>query len=197
MTTTEQNYTAAPQLSDTLKRYSSIATFIGLVFLGLLVSGIFIAKDEAGNGLKPFLQAYLVGFWLWFGAGAGCLLALMTQYLTGGAWGVMIRRPLEAGAKTLYVMCFGFLPLLIFREHIYWWTTPAGLADKVIQAKSLYLNVPFLWVRWAIYSGFLCFMAMKLIGWSKREDETKSMEYSAKLEKLSAPGVLIFFILMT
>jgi hypothetical protein len=197
MTTTEQSYTAAPQLSDTLKRYSSIATFIGLVFLGLLVSGIFLVKDASGDTLRPFLRAYLVGFWLWFGAGAGCLLVLMTQYLTGGAWGVMIRRPLEAGAKTLFVMCFGFLPLLIFREHIYWWTTPEGLADKVIRAKSLYLNVPFLWARWAIYSGFLCFMTMKLIAWSKQEDAEKSTTISAKLEKLSAPGVLAFFILMT
>jgi len=197
MTTTEQSYTAAPQLSDTLKRYSSIATFIGLIFLGLLVSGIFLVKDESGDTLRPFLRAYLVGFWLWFGAGAGCLLVLMTQYLSGGAWGLVIRRPLEAGAKTLYVMCFGFLPLLIFHDHIYWWTTPAGHADKVIQAKSLYLNVPFLWARWAIYSGFLCYFTMKLLKWSKQEDETKSMTFSAKLEKLSGPGVPVFFILMT
>jgi hypothetical protein len=197
MTTTELSFETAPQLSDTLKRYSSIATFIGLVFLGLLVSGIFLDGGPSGAGLEHFLRAYLVGFWLWFGAGAGCLLVLMTQYLTGGAWGAVIRRPLEAGAKTLYVMCFFFLPLLIFREHIYWWTTPAGLADKVIHAKSLYLNVPFLWVRWVVYSAFLCFFTYRLTSWSKLEDETRSTTISAKLEALSAPGVLIFFILMT
>jgi hypothetical protein len=197
MTTTELSFETAPQLSDTLKRYSSIATFIGLVFLGLLVSGIFLDGGPSGAGLEHFLRAYLVGFWLWFGAGAGCLLVLMTQYLTGGAWGAVIRRPLEAGAKTLYLMCFLFLPLLIFREHIYWWTTPAGLADKVIHAKSLYLNVPFLWVRWVIYSAFLCFFTYRLTAWSKLEDETRSTTISAKLEALSAPGVLIFFILMT
>jgi len=198
MTTTEHSYKTAPQLSDTLKRYSSIATFIGLVFLLLLVSGIFLEGGGlTGPGMNHFLRAYLVGMWLWFGAGAGCLVILMTQYLTGGAWGVVIRRPLEAGAKTLYVTCFLFLPLLIFREQIYWWTTPAGLADKVIQAKSLYLNVPFLWIRWAIYTAFLCFFTMRLTSWSKEEDETKSTAVSAKLETLSAPGVLIFFILMT
>lgn len=198
MTTTELSYQTAPQLSDTLKRYSSIATFIGLVFLALLVSGIFLEGGGlAGPGMAHFLRAYLVGFWLWFGVGAGCLLILMTQYLSGGAWGVVIRRPLEAGAKTLYVTCFLFLPLLIFREQIYWWTTPAGLADKVIHAKSLYLNVPFLWVRWVIYTAFLCFYTMKLTAWSKQEDETRSTDISSKLEKLSAPGVPFFFILMT
>jgi hypothetical protein len=198
MTTTEQSLQTAPYLTDTLKRYSSIAAFIGLVFLALLVSGIFLEGGGlAGSGMSHFLRAYLVGFWLWFGTGGGCLVILMTQYLTGGAWGVVIRRPLEAGAKTLYVTCFLFLPLLIFREQIYWWTTPAGLADKVIAAKSLYLNIPFLWVRWAIYSIFLCFFTMKLTAWSKQEDETKSTVISAKLEALSAPGILIFFILMT
>jgi len=193
MTTTEQSYATAPQLSDTLRRYSSVATFIGLLFLALLVAGIFLP----GGGLTQFLRSYLVGFWLWLGAGAGCLLILMTQYLTGGAWGVVIRRPLEAGAKTLYLMVLLFLPLLIFHEKLYWWTTPEGLADKVIQAKRLYLNVPFLWVRWVIYSLFLTGLTFILTGWSKREDETKSTDYSAKLEKLSAPGVPLFFMLMT
>ena len=152
MTTTEQSYATAPLLSDTLKRYSVIATFIALVGLLATVAGIFMP----GGGMQPFLRGYLVGFWLWFGAGAACLLILMTQFLTGGAWGLVIRRPLEAGAKTLYVMCLLFLPLLIFHEKIYWWTTPEGLADKVIHAKRLYLNVPFLCIRWGIYYLFLC-----------------------------------------
>jgi len=191
MTTTEHSYATAPQLSDTLKRYSFIATFIGLVFLGLTVAGIFLV------GMEQFLRSYLVGFWLWLGAGAGCLLILMTQYLTGGAWGVVIRRPLEAGAKTLYVMGALFLPLLIFSQKIYWWTTPEGLKDKVIHAKSLYLNVPFFWGRWLIYYAFFAIFTYLLTKWSKLEDETRSTEYSIKLEKLSAPGVPLFFLLMT
>jgi hypothetical protein len=193
MTTTEQSYATAPELSDTLKRYSSIATFIGLVFLALTVAGIFLP----GGGWEQFLRSYLVGFWLWLGAGAGCLLILMTQYLTGGAWGVVIRRPLEAGAKTLYIMVFLFLPLLLWHEKIYWWTTPQGLADKVIRAKSLYLNVPFLWIRYVIYAAFLLIFTRLLLSWSKSEDETRSVDFSIRLEKLSGPGVPLFFLLMT
>lgn len=193
MTTTEHSYSTAPELNDHMRRYSHVATFIGLIFLVLTAAGIFLP----GGGMQQFMRSYLVGFWLWFGAGAACLLILMTQYLTGGAWGVVIRRPLEAGAKTLYVMCLGFLPLLIFAKDLYWWTTPAGLADKVIHAKSLYLNVPFLWVRWLIYSAFLTGFTFLLTKWSREEDETKSMAVSSRLEKLSAPGVLIYFILMT
>ncbi|MCU1330923.1 MAG: hypothetical protein JWN34_6293, partial [Bryobacterales bacterium] len=36
-----------------------------------------------------------------------------------------------------------------------------------------------------------------LTKWSKEEDETKSMTVSARLEALSAPGLLVFFLLMT
>ncbi len=193
MTTTDQSYATAPQLAETLKRNSTIAAFIGLVFLGLTVSGIFLP----GGSLEQFLRSYLIGFWLWFGVGAASLLILMTQFLTGGAWGIIIRRQCEAGAKTLYVMCFGFVPLLVWSKHLYWWTTPAGTADKVIQAKALYLNYPFLVGRTLIYSAFLMGLTWLLTSLSKKEDETKSTAISALLEKYSAPGVLIFFILMT
>jgi len=191
MTTTEQSYETSPQLRDSLKRSSSIAAFVGLVFLTLTVAGRFL-----GGSTEEFMRAYLVGFWMWFGAGAASLGFLMVQYLTGGAWGLVIRRLLEAGAKTLYVMCFGFLPLLIWVDKLYWWATPAGLAD-VIKAKELYLNVPFLWGRTFLYAAFLMAFTYLLTKWSKEEDETKSTKVSARLEALSAPGVLIFFLLMT
>lgn len=191
MTTTEHSYETAPALIGTLRKNQNIAAFAGLVGLALLVAGFFT------SGAQQFFRSYLIGFWMWFGAGAGCLLMLMTQYLTGGAWGIMIRKPLEAGAKTLYFFVLGFLPLLLGHESIYWWTTKEGQADPVIQAKSLYLNVPFLWVRWVIYAVFLVGVAYTLIKWSQREAETKSTTYSALLEKLSAPSVLIFFLLMT
>jgi hypothetical protein len=191
MTTTETSYAVTPQLGEKLKRYQNTAAFVGLVFLALLVAGYFLV------GPQQFFRSYLVGFWFWFGVGAGSLLILMTQYLTGGAWGAVIRKPLEAGAKTLYVMVLGFLPLLLGAHTLYWWTTPAGQADKVIQAKHLYLNEPFLWVRWVIYAAFLFLMTRQLTKWSKLEEETKSTDYSGKMEALSAPGVVAFFLLMT
>ena len=45
----------------------------------------------------------------------------MVQYLSGGLWGLVIRRFLEAGAKSLPLMAVLFLPILIFRTHLYGW----------------------------------------------------------------------------
>jgi len=194
MTTTEQSYETAPALIGTLRRYQHIASFAGLLGLAGLLVGLFTGGS---GGTQQFLRSYLVGFWLWFGAGVGCLLMLMTQYLTGGAWGVMIRKPLEAGAKTLYLFVLGFIPLLLGHETLYWWTTKEGQADAMIQAKSLYLNMPFVYVRFVVYAVFLVTVTFFLLKWSRQEAETKSTEFSSKLEKLSGPGVPLLFLFMT
>jgi hypothetical protein len=191
MTTTERSYATPPQLSEALKTYQNVSAFVALVFIGLLVAGYFLVSPE------QFFRSYLVGFWMWFGMGAGCLLTLMTQYLTGGAWGLIIRKPLEAGAKTLYVMWLGFLPLLLGAHRLYWWTTAAGQADKRIHEKALYLNVEFLWIRWVIYGLIWLGLTWTLTKWSRLEGETKSVEFSKKLESLSAIGVIAFFFTMT
>ena len=105
MTTTEQSYATAPALGDLLKRYSAIAAFVGLVFLGLPVAGAFFMA-RVPRAVPAVLSGRLLAL-----VRSGRRLprsALMTQYLTGGAWGLVIRRSLEAGAKNLYVFgsCF-------------------------------------------------------------------------------------------
>ena len=51
----------------------------------------------------------------------------MLQYLTGGAWGVVIRRPAEAAARTLPLLALMFLPIVIGIPNLYEWSH----ADKV------------------------------------------------------------------
>ena len=38
-----------------------------------------------------FFRSYLVAFNFWLGIALGCLVILMLQYLTGGAWGILLR----------------------------------------------------------------------------------------------------------
>ncbi|HEY3825239.1 MAG TPA: hypothetical protein VGL82_11820 [Bryobacteraceae bacterium] len=190
MTTTEQSYAISPQLADTLKKYQNIAAFIGLVFLAATAAGYFI------EGAQQFLRSYLVGFFFWFGMGMGCLVLLMIHFVSGGAWGMMIRRPLEAGTRTLYVFWLGFLPLLLMAPKLYLWANAAHAADKVVQEKHLYLNMPFMWIRWLFYGLVWLGMTALLNKWSRLEDETKSWKYSSRLEKLSAPGIVAYFYTM-
>ncbi len=191
MTTTEQTYVASPQLAETLKKYQQIAAFVGLPFLALLVGGYFIA------GPQQFLRSYLVGMFFWFGMSMGCLALLMVHMVAGGAWGVMIRRPLEAGARAIPVMWLMFLPLLILAPKLYTWADPAHANDKIVVAKHLYLNIQFLWIRWVIYGVVWIGLSTLLNKWSLEEDQTKSWKVSSMMEKLSGPGIVAYFFTIT
>ena len=46
----------------------------------------------------------------------------MLQYLTGGAWGVVIRRPCEAATRTLPLVALMFLPIVIGIPNLYQWS---------------------------------------------------------------------------
>src|SRR5205823_11614649 len=90
----------------------------------LIVGVIGLAVSAIGWLIDPeaFFRGYLTSYLFWFSIVAGSLGVLMLQYTTGGEWGLMIRRPLGAAARTMIWMAIFFLPLLIGMKHLYPWT---------------------------------------------------------------------------
>ena len=130
--------------------------------LGGLVSLIGVFTDAT-----QFLQSYLMAYMLCLGVTLGCLALGMVHQLSGGAWGVVIRRPIGAAARVLPVMTLLFVPVLLGMGHLYIWTHADVVAhDDVLHAKQAYLNVPFFLARTAIY--FACWNAIShfLNAWS-------------------------------
>ena len=76
-----------------LTRVRNLALIVGAVLFALLLLGLIINRDQ-------FFHAYLVGFIFWTGITIGSLALLSLQHLTGGAWGIVIRRVLEASTRT-------------------------------------------------------------------------------------------------
>jgi len=75
--------------------------------LGLLVSiTAWIVRSE------DFYRAYLLGFLFVLGLSLGSLGLLMLQHLTGGYWGIVIRRPLEAASRVLWLIPVLFIPII-------------------------------------------------------------------------------------
>jgi hypothetical protein len=154
----------------------------------------------AGAFLQPqqFFQSYLWSYVFWIGIPLGCLAILMLQHLTGGRWGISLRRLLEAGTRTLPLMALLFLPLLAGIDDLYMWARPDVVAaDELLQHKSPYLNQPFFLVRTAFY--FLAWMGLAglLNRWSRRQDETSDIELSRKLQLISGPGIALYILTMT
>src|SRR4029453_4114701 len=124
-----------------LSRVSVRALIIGVIFTVVLIVGAFIAR-------KQFFHAYLIGFILWIGITLGSLALLMLQHLTGGAWGLVIRRVLEAAARTLPLMIILFVPIIFGLKDIYPWTNPALMkTTSALQQKTSYLNPSFFVIR--------------------------------------------------
>ncbi|MDQ3819343.1 MAG: hypothetical protein M3362_16925, partial [Acidobacteriota bacterium] len=119
MTKTEQNLTyATPREAAP---YQQRAALVGGVFLLLFIIGAFLPAN-VGGGLDQFFHSYLVGFMFWLGVTMGCLGLLMLQHLTGGAWGLVIRRVLESGTRTIPLMLVLFVPILLGMHSLYEWT---------------------------------------------------------------------------
>src|SRR5882724_6873940 len=112
----------------------------------LLVGGAALALSILGGLADPgqFFRSYLVAFVYWLSIALGCFAISMLHHLSRGAWGLMIRRVLEAASRTLPLLALMFAPLLFGLGHLYHWARPEELqADPLLQHHSAYLNPRF------------------------------------------------------
>jgi hypothetical protein len=180
-------------------RYQQLALVVGAAFMLLLVVGAFV---PALGGVDQFFRSYLVGYVFWTGITVGCLGLLLLQHVITGSWGLVIRRVLEAGTRTLPLMLLLFLPVAIFGlQHLYEWTHINEVAEegvrKILVKKSPYLNVPFFLIRTAVYFAIWGGMMYLLNHWSAEQDRTAERQYTRKMNVLSGPGIILFVLTVT
>jgi hypothetical protein len=178
-------------LAANLVRYRNTAAFLGLLGIAGCIAGWVMDPTQ-------FYRSYLVGYFFWFGISLGSLALLMVQHASGGAWGMVIRRILEAGSRTLPFMAVLFIPILFGIPSLYQWDDATKVAhDVILQKKQLYLNAPFWIGRLVIYFVIWNTMMYLLNKWSKLEDAEGGFKYAIKMEKLSAPGIVIYVFTLT
>src|SRR6266851_7611180 len=71
--------------------------------IGLIVGGAAALATLALGFANPvqFLRSYLVAYVWVFGFAMGCFALMMLHHLSGGAWGLMLRRIFEAATRTI------------------------------------------------------------------------------------------------
>ncbi len=171
------------------------ALLIGAGCLILLLAGAFWSPDQ-------FFRAYLVAFTYWLGIGLGCFVILMIQYLTGGAWGVVLRRILESGSTTLAALAIMFAPILLGLQHIYLWAKPEAavhdpILEQILEHKRPYLNVPFFLARAASYFAVWLLLTFRLTSWSVQQDHTRDPRTWRRFRLLSGPGMVLYGLTIT
>lgn len=169
-----------------------IALVIGIIFLAL--SGV----GYAVNGSHHFYLTYLVGFMFWLAIALGGFFFTMIHHITGANWSTVIRRVSENIASTMPLMLIFFIPIVFGSHDLFEWTHQEVLeTDPIIQGKSGYLNLPFFYIRAAIYFIVWIGFSYMLRKTSLKQDAGHSPELTKTFKKISAPGILLFAITTT
>ena len=69
------------------------------------------APSARRSSPAQFFRAYLAAYLFYLGIALGSMVLLMVYHLTGGSWGLLIRRILEAAMRTLPLLAVLFLPI--------------------------------------------------------------------------------------
>jgi hypothetical protein len=171
------------------------------------------------EGKNHILRAYLMGYMTCFGFAGGGLVVLMLQYVSGGKWGLLLRRPLEAMTRTIWLVGLMFVPIILFWKHLYQWAafpTAGAVAQALanhavtleqaltLNAKRAMLNPTAVIIQTVVIFAILLTFTYFLNKWSLQRDadpargtEPSFDRWRTKFENLSGPGIFIYVVLLT
>lgn len=178
---------------DEVNRLRTLSLGIGGIALIIWIVGAYFNTEQA-------LRSWLLGFIFWSGIGIGCIGVLMLQYLTGGAWGIVIRRILEAGSRTLSMIALLFLPLAVGVTSLYEWTHLPP-TEHIIEARGWYMTASGWIIRSVVYFALFGVMVYFLNKWSAAQDQSANFEEGSRwlerASKFSGPTMVIYALVVT
>jgi len=202
----------APAFVDGWKTRALLA---GTIFAVIAVILAFLGQAQDHLGCAHVLRAWTLGtMWTW-GLCIGGLALLMVQYCSGGKWGLLLRRPLEALSRTLPLVFIYWVVTGIFSKHLYLWARyptaeavenalKSGMISE-IQAHCLNFKRPMLnpTSYWAV--SLFCFALWAFYAWrlnslalTRESQGPETTPYwIKKFENISGPGILVYAVTMT
>jgi hypothetical protein len=183
------------------------ALVIGLVF-SVISAGLAVADKS----IDHVLRAWLLGLMLTFGFAVGGLALLMLQYVTGGKWGLLLRRPLEAMSRTLPLVFAYWMVTSLTLRKLYLWAAVKNVSMALksgwineAQAHAIEFKRPMLNPMTYGATGLVCFTIWGFYAWRlnslglQRDAETlaSTPEWIKRMENISGPGIVVYAITMT
>jgi hypothetical protein len=161
-------------------------------FVAFVVIGALLALVGGISVPRQFFLSYLVAYMFWLGAALGSLVLLMLQHLTGGAWGVVLRRVFESAARTLQILALLFVPvalgLFFGGQSLYPW-----VHEEQPAFRGVWLSPLFFIVRVLIYFAVWLSVAYVLNRWSAEQDRAALTPAQLRRFRLfSGPGLVLY-----
>src|SRR5207302_2197179 len=161
--------------------------------VGLLFGVVSLITAILPGTREQFFHSYVLGFMLWLGVELGSMAFLMIQHLTGGKWGMVIRRQLEAAMKTLPLMAVLFIPIIAGMPHLYGtWLHPDSRNKHLVELSQSYLTRGGYIGRAVIYFAIWLGIAFILSRWSAEQDNPPVQNLSPRFRKIAAPGLILY-----
>ncbi|HXA81598.1 MAG TPA: hypothetical protein VNY56_00740 [Methylomirabilota bacterium] len=174
---------------------------------GLAVGGIALIMAIVGYVKSPadFYHSYIFSYMLILGLTVGSLGLLMLQHLTGGIWGMVIRRPLEAASRNIFLMLILFIPILMGMKYLYsgndsetgWLNAPKEGEHALTSWQQGYLTPGGFVTRAVIYFAIWIVLMVVFNNWSKQQDQSNGEGLKQRMKALAAPGVILYILAMT
>src|ERR1700730_4136882 len=155
-----------PPVVNTIAQRSLI---VGVIFSIVAIILALRSPDE-------FYRAYLLGFMCWLGVSLGSMAIIMIRHLTGGGWGMVIRRILGAAVRTLPLLALLLIPIILGMHKLYIWAQPLDqIADKHLHEHlkditKTYLTTNGFVIRAIFYFAIWNLLSYLLSHWSRQTD---------------------------
>src|SRR5579859_2708603 len=180
----------APESVDRFRQRALIAGLIGVV----------ICLVGALKWPQQFYPAYLLAFMFVLGLSLGSLGLLMMQHLTGGDWGIVIRRPLESATRVLALVAVLFIPILFGMKYLYfaWLDAPASGEGALSKFQQSYLTAGGFRIRAVIYFAIWGLLVFLFNRWSREQDANRDdLAVRRRLKVFAGPGIILYVFVMT
>jgi hypothetical protein len=180
--------------------------------IGSVFSVVAVVLAVADGSIDHVLRAWLLGLMLTFGFSVGGLALLMVQYCTGGKWGLLLRRPLEAMSRTLPLVFAYWLVVAFSLKKLYLWAAVGDVSAALksgwineAQAHAIEFKRPMLNPEMFWLVSLLCFAIWAFYTWRlndlglKRDAESAETTpyWIKKFENISGPGIVVYAITMS
>ncbi len=148
--------------------------------------------------LKRLLGSIFFNGYFAFLISACAMAFLAINQLSNAGWYVAFRRIIEAMTAYLGIgaIILGIVIILGVSTIYHWAHTGVMETDPILMKKTWYLNKPFFFARYIIFTAFWTWCAFMVRKWSRQEDKLSTgltdTTYFDKTYNLSAAFMLIF-----
>jgi len=176
--------------------------------LGWGIGGIGLLLTIVGAVTSPekFYHAYLFSFLFVLGLTLGSLGLLMLQHLTSGIWGLVIRRPLEAASRNIWLVFLMFIPIVFGMKYLYsgngtelgWLNSPKAGEHALTAWQQGYLTTNGYLTRAVVYFAVWFFLVFLFNSWSKQQDtRPEDGALRQRIKSFAGPGVILYVLTLT